>query len=200
MILVINGSYRENGFTDKVVEQFSREISALGDEIEVLKLREYPIEFCLNCRECTQHPGDKPGECVHQDAMTQLVEKIENADAYILASPTNFGSATALFKRFMERLMVYAYWPWGTNIPKFRKAKIKKKKAILISSSAAPGFIARFAYTTLKQLKATAKTIGAESVITLSFGLVAQHHEAELSHSVKRKIKAYALTLVKQIS
>jgi len=60
---------------------------------------------------------------------------IEAADAYILAAPTNFSSVTALFKRFAERLAVYGYWPWGKHAPVFRKAKLPKKPAIIISSS-----------------------------------------------------------------
>lgn len=199
MILVIEGSYREGGFIEQVVALFKTEIEALGEEVEVVKLREYPIEFCLNCRECAQQPGDKPGHCVHNDAMQGLIEKIEHADAYILASPTNFGSVTAIFKRFMERLLCYAYWPWGANAPEYRKAKVHKKKAILISSSAAPGFFARFAYTTLKQLKSTAKTIGAQPVATISAGLVSLNREPVLSQRMKNKIKAQALALVKQL-
>lgn len=27
----------------------------------------------------------------------------------------NFGSVTAIMKRFIERLTVYAYWPWGLD-------------------------------------------------------------------------------------
>ncbi len=68
--------------------------------------------------------------------MQELVAKIEGADAYILASPTNFSTVTALFKRIMERLAVYAYWPWEAYGPKFRKSSSKKKKALLIISSA----------------------------------------------------------------
>ena len=67
----------------------------------MIRLREHPIGFCLNCRECTQQPGTAPGQCVQHDGMAELVRKIEVADAFILASPTNFSSATALFKRFI---------------------------------------------------------------------------------------------------
>jgi multimeric flavodoxin WrbA len=44
--------------------------------------------------------------------MHELIAMIEAADGYILASPTNFSSVSAVFKRFMERLVVYAYWPF----------------------------------------------------------------------------------------
>ena len=85
-----------------------RTASEAGAETEGVHLRDYTIEFCRNCRQCTQTPGDAPGYCVHQDGMRDLIARIEATDALILASPTNFALVTAVFKRFMERLVVYA--------------------------------------------------------------------------------------------
>lgn len=197
MILAINGSYRDDGVTDKTIAILKQVLEESGEQVEVVLLREYPIEFCLNCRECTQKPGIEPGECVHHDGMHELIKKIESADAYILASPTNFGSVTALFKRFMERLAVYAYWPWEMRAPQFRKDKVKKKKAILVSSSAAPGFLACLAFGTQRQLKMTAKVIGAETVGTIFTGLIANNPQPNLSNSALKKIRAAVLNLVK---
>jgi len=191
-ILAINGSYRDDGITDQAVNALAQAISDNGAEVEVILLREYHIEFCLNCRECTQQPGEAPGICVQQDGMQELVDKIEQADAYIFASPTNFGSVTALFKRFMERLVVYGYWPWGTHAPKFRKAHLAKKKAILVSSCAAPGVLGRWIYGTHKQLNTTAQTIGAKAVGTLFTGLVSNEPHAKLPERVLKKIQILA--------
>jgi len=191
-ILAINGSYRDDGITDQTVNALAQAIRDNGAEVEVILLREYHIEFCLNCRECTQQPGEAPGICVQQDEMQALVEKIEQADGYIFASPTNFGSVTALFKRFMERLVVYAYWPWGMHAPKFRKAHLAKKKAILVSSCAAPGFLGRWIYGTHKQLNTTAQTIGAKAVGTLFTGLISNEPHTKLPERVQEKIQILA--------
>jgi len=191
-ILAINGSYRDDGITDQTVNALAQAIRDKGTEVEVILLREYPIEFCLNCRECTQQPGEAPGICVQHDGMQALVDKIEQADGYIFAAPTNFGSVTAIFKRFMERLIVYGYWPWGIHAPKFRKAKLPKKKAILVSSCAAPGFIGRWIYGTNKQLKVTAQTIGAKAVGTLFTGLISDEPHAKLPQRVQAKIQILA--------
>ncbi len=100
-ILAINGSYRDDGITDQAVEALVWAIKSADAEVELILLREYPIEFCLNCRECTQQAGNLPGKCVQHDGMEALINKIEQADSFILASPTNLGSVTAIFKRFM---------------------------------------------------------------------------------------------------
>lgn len=195
-ILAINGSYRNNGITDQAVESMIQAARAAGAEVEAVLLRDYPIEFCLNCRECTQEPGAAPGVCALHDGMQELIARIEQADAYILASPTNFGSATAVFKRFMERLAVYAYWPWEMNAPLFRKAQTPKKKAVLISSCAAPGILGLWAFGTRKQLKMTAKTIGAETIGTMFTGLIAKENPPKLPAKVREKARALAAKLV----
>ncbi|MEN8712751.1 MAG: flavodoxin family protein [Arenicellales bacterium] len=194
-ILAINGSYRDDGITDQAVNKMLSAAKAFGAEVELILLRDYPIEFCLNCRECTQLPGDMPAECVQHDGMKQLVDKIESADGYILAAPTNFGSVTAIFKRFMERLVVYAHWSWEMNAPKYRKANSVKKKAILISSCAAPGVLGRWLYGTHSQLKMTAKTIGAETVGTIFTGMISKQPHPALPERVNSKI----ITLVEKL-
>ena len=195
-ILAVNGSYRDDGITDQAVKAAVQAVQALGAEVDVILLREHPIEFCLNCRECTQRPGNSPGECVHHDGMQELIDKIEQADGYIIASPTNFGSVTAVFKRFMERLVVYAYWPWSKSSPTFRKANGPKKKAVLISSCAAPGILGRWLFGTHTQLETTAQTIGADTVGTLFAGLIAKEPHPQISQRVKAKANALAARLV----
>ncbi len=186
-ILAINGSYRDDGMTDRAVATVVQAAEAGGAEVEVIRLREYPIGFCLNCRECTQQPGTAPGRCVQHDGMAELVGKIEVADAFILASPTNFSTATALFKRFMERLIVYAYWPWAMHSPQLRKAGEARKRAVLVTACAAPAILGRWAYGTHKQLRMAAKTIGAKPVGTLSIGMAAgQSHPVLPARAMKR--------------
>jgi multimeric flavodoxin WrbA len=195
-VLAINGSYRDDGITDQTVEALAQAIEAAGGEVEIILLREYPIGFCLNCRACTQQPGAAPGECVLHDGMRDLIDRIERADCYILAAPTNFFSVTAIFKRFMERLAVYAYWPWDMYGPQYRKAQTPRKKALLVSSCAAPGILGRWFFGTNKQLKMTAKTIGAEVVGSLFTGLIAREKQPKLPKSVLARINALARRVV----
>ena len=80
-ILAIASSYRKGGITDQAVEVAARDAREHGAEIEVVQLRDYPIEFCRNCRECTQLPGVAPGACVLDDGMREwLAHYEENRD------------------------------------------------------------------------------------------------------------------------
>ncbi len=195
-VLSINGSYRDQGITDQAVAAAVKALLAAGADVENVLLRDRDIRFCLNCRACAQAPGHAPGDCVHHDDMSSLVEKIEQADAYILAAPTNFSSVTAIFKRFMERLAVYGYWPWGAPGPKYRKAGQPRKKALLISSCAAPGLLGRLVYSTGKQLKLTARLIGARPVGQLVTGLVSDTPAAQLPLAAERRAARLAKKLL----
>jgi len=186
-LLAITGSYRVDGIIDQAVAIAAAAARRAGAEVEVIHLRDYPIEFCRNCRECTQAAGEAPGQCVLRDGMATLLQKIEAADGFVLASPTNFYTVTALFKRFMERLVVYAYWPWGAHGPRFRK-RASDKKALVIASAAAPALVSRLFYSTTRQLKATAKTIGADST-GLFIGLAAGAPQTRLSRADANRIE-----------
>jgi len=195
-ILAINGSYRDDGVTDRVLDAVVAELADAGAEVEVVLLREHPIEFCLNCRQCTQKPGEDPAQCIQHDDMRELIDRIEQADAYVLASPTNFGSVTALFKRFMERLTVYAYWPWEQHAPSLRKQGTPRKRAIVVSSCAAPGFLGRLLYTSHRQLKNTANTIGADTVGSLFTGHAARQAGNDLPPDVIKRARELAHKLL----
>ena len=195
-ILAINGSYRDGGVTDQAVADVLEILQATDADVEHIKLRDYPIEFCRNCRECMQEPGNAPGRCVLNDGMAELIQKIEVADGYVLAAPTNFSSVTALFKRFSERLAVYAYWPWGKPTPVFRKAKMRKKPTIIVSSCAAPGILGRLTFATNSNLKVAAKTIGGKVVGSMVTGLMSRERAPGLPKRAQRRVKALAPRLV----
>lgn len=195
-VLVISASYREGGTTDLAVEVAVKTLVADGAQVEIVPLRDYPIEFCHNCRECTQQPGEVPGRCVIPDHMQALVDKIETADALIFAAPTNFYSVTALFKRFMERLVVYGYWPWNAHAPKLRKAGKAQKPALLITSAAAPTFIGSWFYSSLRQLSYAAKTVGAKPVGKIFLGLAAKPVNGQLGSGDSRRIASGARQLL----
>lgn len=178
-ILAINGAYRRGGMMDQAVEAACAAARAAGAETEAVLLAGEHIEFCLNCRACTQAPGDRRGECVQKDAMAALLAKADAADALILAAPVNFFNVNALTRRFMERLTPGAYWPWGAAAPKMRLKPAKK--AVLITSSAMPSLAGRLATGALRALKAAAEGLGARPAGTLFIGMAALEEKPALS-------------------
>jgi hypothetical protein len=131
--------------------------------------------------------GDKRGDCVYDDDMEEILQRIDEADGYVLGSPVNLGTMTAITKRFMERLAVYAYWPWGKIAPKFRNDKLSKK-AVIVTSFTPPAWLGRLILSgTPKALKYMAKVLGARVVKILYFGMVGKKPEAGLDEKSLRK-------------
>jgi multimeric flavodoxin WrbA len=176
-VVAVVGSYRKGGNTDSVVEAILEGAREKGAETQTIHLIERPIEFCANCRQCTQTPGEERGKCAQQDNLEALLAEIDAADAVVLASPVNYGNVTAVFRRFMERLIGCTYWPWGGKAPKGRK-KVLTRKAVLVATSAMPGFLIPLATGTANALRMTARMLGTKPVGKLWIGLVANepHH------------------------
>ena len=113
------------------------------------------------------------------DDMTAILDEIDSADALVLGSPVNFYNVTAVFRTFLERLVGCVYWPWGQWCPKPRSEKLPRK-AVLISSSAAPGIFLPFATGVPKALRVAANCLGARPVAKLWIGLAAQSAKPKL--------------------
>ena len=132
------------------------------------------------------------GRCVLHDDMAGLLDQLDAADGIVLAAPTNFYNVNALTRRFIERLIPYGYWPWGAKAPRLRRDMIDhpppRKPAVILTTSAAPGFLARlFMPGARGALKTAAHMLGAKVQTSLTLGMVAQAPEGTLSERDKRR-------------
>lgn len=187
-ITAIVGSYRKGGVVDQVVDEILAAATAAGAEATKLYLLDTHIEFCTNCRLCTQDAGGARGICPVADQMARVLEQVELSDALVLAAPMNFGSVTALMKRFIERLVCYAYWPWGMPAPKLRR-KERPRRAVLVASSAAPALVARFLTPIVRTLKQAAGLLGARTAGVIVVGCAAGHERQRAGAAALKKAR-----------
>jgi NAD(P)H-dependent FMN reductase len=171
-VVAVLGTYRKGGTLDQTVEAILEGARARRAATSTIYLTDRHIEFCTNCRQCTQEPGPERGKCRHKDDLEAILTEIEAADAVVLASPVNCGNTTAIFRRFLERLLGCAYWPWGQPAPKSR-SHVPTLRAALVATSAMPGFLIPLATGTKRALRSAAKILGAEPVAHLWVGLSA---------------------------
>lgn len=188
-IVAIVGTYRKGRVIDTAVSEALRGAEARGAQTEKIYLIDKHIEFCTNCRACTQEPdGGRRGKCVLNDDMEGILQAIDAADGLVLAAPTNFFNVTAVTRRFMERLVGYAYWPWNAKRGPKMRVKTPDKKAVTITATACPAFIAKVLMGGgRKALKTTALTLGAKVQTALFYGMVALTPEATLGESDRAK-------------
>ncbi len=187
-ITAILGTYRKGGIIDSAVDEILAAAREAGAVTAKIYLIDRHIEFCANCRSCTQAEGRRRGPCRIADDMAAILDDIEGSDAIVLASPMNFWTVTAVMKRFIERLVCFAYWPWGKAGPKVRD-KRKPRRAVLVASSAAPSLLGRLITRMLGLMKTAARLLGARTVGVLWLGLAATEPEQALSPRVRRKAR-----------
>ena len=188
-IVALLGTYRKGHVIDKMVDVMLNELSEKGAKVEKIFLADKNVEFCINCRSCTQKEGIKRGECIHKDDMNAILDLVDSSDGLIIASPVNFNNITAMSRRFMERLICYTYSPWGVYFPKYRIKKTNKR-AVLVSAAGAPSFfVYLFMTEVFRALKIQAKVLGAKPIGRLCMGLASVVENPKLSAATVKKAK-----------
>lgn len=182
-VVAIVGTYRKGGVTDSAVDAVLAGARGSGADVTKVYLLDQNIEFCRNCRACTQQQGPVRGKCVIEDDMESILAQIEAADVLVLGAPVNFFNVTAVFRKFLERLAGYVYWPWSARSPAERNPA-KRKKAVLITSAAMPAFFIPWATGAPRALKTTANTLGAKTVGKIIIGFAAQTPDAAISERI----------------
>lgn len=99
-VVAFNGSARKNGNTAILVETALNVLRQEGIETEHISLAGQRLNGCRACYHCSRGTG----RC-HQedDPVNEYIEKINQAQGVILASPVYFADVTANMKALMER-------------------------------------------------------------------------------------------------
>jgi multimeric flavodoxin WrbA len=93
-IIGINGSPRKKAsITLKLI--LAELIGAKTEDIDLCKL---DINFCTGCLSCFA-----TGDCVYDDDVSSLLEKMKKADGIVPGSPVYIDSVTAQLKRWIDR-------------------------------------------------------------------------------------------------
>lgn len=121
-VLVISGSARKGGNSDRMADAFCEGAREAGHTAEKVNIgTRMSIGGCLGCDGCRRGGGT----CVQRDDMAVLYEKIAAADVVAIATPVYFYTWSAQTKAFLDRL--YAVEP-----------SMRDKVFYLLASCAAP--------------------------------------------------------------
>ena len=98
-VLILSGSPRKGGNSDLLCDEFLRGAKEAGNDVEKIRVAEKNIGYCTGCYYC-QKSG---GVCAKKDDMTELLQKMIDADVIVLASPVYFYSIDAQLKTVIDR-------------------------------------------------------------------------------------------------
>jgi len=114
-VIGINGSPRRKWNTATLIKETLKGAKSEGAETELINLYDLNYKGCKSCFACKTKDSKSYGRCNIKDDLTEVFERIEDADALILGSPIYFGVVTGEMRSFMERL-IFPYFTY-TNPP-----------------------------------------------------------------------------------
>ena len=100
-VLVITGSPRKNGNTEILANAFIDGAKAADNTVETVSVIGKKINGCIGCNNCYRDPLNK---CAYNDDMTELYEKMAQADVFVFATPIYFYNVSSQLKCLIDRL------------------------------------------------------------------------------------------------
>jgi len=96
--LMLNGSPHEHGTTRRALDEMAGALLECGVETEIMTIGAKPIRGCIACGRCD-------GRCrAFDDDVNRALEKLEAADALVIASPVYFASPSGTLISFLDRM------------------------------------------------------------------------------------------------
>lgn len=97
-ILILASSYRKNGNSSTLANEFARGAIESGNQVETVYLCDNKITFCRGCLAC-----QKTQKCVIADDAVTIAEKMKNADILVFATPVYYYSVSGQLKTMIDR-------------------------------------------------------------------------------------------------
>ena len=98
-ILILSGSPRKGGTTDKLVSVFQKGAEDAGKTVTTYRPADLDISGCRGCNHCFSNNGI----CIIKDDMTAILDIFKNADAVVFASPVYYFTVSAQLKLAIDR-------------------------------------------------------------------------------------------------
>ncbi len=99
-IVVLVGNVRKNGNTELLAQSFV-EGAKEKNEVSVVSVADYKVNPCTGCNCCFSRENH---QCVQQDDMGIIYDKLKDADLVVVASPAYFYGISAQLKAIVDRL------------------------------------------------------------------------------------------------
>jgi len=175
-IVVLSGSPRKGGNTDRLAAAFIAGAESAGKSVALYRVADMDISGCKGCNHCRSAKG----ECIQNDDMPPILEALKKADALVLASPIYFFSVTAQLKLAIDR--TYALNSVGTPI---------KKAALLVTCGDNSAKATEGAVTTYNAIRSYYKWEDAGIIIAAGLhkpGEIDDRVESERARALGREI------------
>lgn len=100
-VLAINGSPRKGGNTEILLRAALKPLEDAGWEQEFIQIGGKPMRGCIACGKCREKQNMQCS--INSDNFNTIMEKMVNADALLLGSPTYFTDVSSEMKALLDR-------------------------------------------------------------------------------------------------
>ena len=174
--LILNASPRREGDSAYMADLLKK---YLPGEVATVRLFEEQIAPCIDCRVCQKQKG-----CALGEDFEPIAQRIQLADAVVIASPIWFGTLPGPFLSAMSRMQCF----FSARI--FRREGVScwgKRGAVLLSGGGSGGKEGAF-----RTAEILLREMGAEGEILKAFAAETDYRSAKEDASLEEQIKNIA--------
>jgi len=102
--LIISGSPRKNGNTEKLLSLFEEELINHNISTEFISLSGKNINHCVNCDKCEDLNG-----CAQDDDFNEIYKLVLNNKGLVIGSPVYVGAPTSLIMALIQRMTYVSF-------------------------------------------------------------------------------------------
>ncbi len=113
-VLLINGSPRKWGNTNRALEEAAAQLGQEGIETEIVWIGNKPLRGCIACGTCKTNAN---GQCTfNDDICNEISEKAASADGFVIGAPVFYGQPASQVMGLVQRMLysntaAFAYKP-----------------------------------------------------------------------------------------
>ena len=104
-MILLNASPRKNRNTAQMLESVMKGAQEAGAECELIHLVGLNYKGCVSCMACKRTGNKCGGLCAFKDELRPVLERILQADAFVMGSPIYWSYPTGMFRNVIERLL-----------------------------------------------------------------------------------------------
>lgn len=96
--IIITGSPRKDGNSDKIAAQFEGQLKDAGFDAEIFRIEDKTIGTCQACGHCKTHDG-----CIQKDDASAVIEELKTCAGAVFVAPIYFGTIPGSCKVLTDR-------------------------------------------------------------------------------------------------
>ncbi len=102
-VLLINGSNKTNGCTNRALEEVAKVLTESGVEYEIFQVGAAPIRDCIGCNQCSAKL--KNNTCIfNDDVVNQLIKKASECDGFVFGTPVYYAHPSGRILSLLDRV------------------------------------------------------------------------------------------------